>query len=414
MPETVAVTLGGGTLPVRDIASIRIRRGRSDELDRHATGTADISLNIVDGRANPLASEVVGSDVTISLWNPVASEHVQVFEGIVDDPVFDVDKSQVVTRASIKCVDMLDRLARIEMAPDPFGTANPTFGYEVPAGFAGQIFYEDAGQVKFRIEKLLDEASVSPSKRAIFTGNVSLIEFFYPPRTPILQAIHDACDAEFPGLGQFFIDKFGVARFKGRLARFNPSDPQYDVLTFLAGKNSSSRAQVRGLAYSKPRSRIINAALFTPHLCPEHRKAGQVVLDAASISQYGLHDESAEGLQTDVGFLGDPNRTALQETRLFGVYYVSNYSQPRERVDGLTFRSIHPDDARAAATWDLLCNVDLTHLIELQMSGPGYSFDEPFFVEGIDYTIDPADPRFADVTLDLDLSPQSYYDNNPF
>lgn len=410
----VSVSLGGGSIPSRDVARISVTRGRSDELDRHATGTATIYPNIVAGRTNSLGGELVGGTATISLKNPVTSGYSQLFEGIVDDPQFTAPPDRVVTRGQIQCVDGLDKLARVEVAPDPFGTVNPRFGYEVPAGFAGQVFYEDAGQPKLRIEKLLDEALWPAGKRAIFTGNVGVVEMFYSPRTPILQIIHDCCDAELPGIGQFFISTTGVARFKGRLSRFNPGDPQYDVTTWLAGVGSSTRARVNEMSYSKPRSRIINAALFMPRGTPEHRRAGQVVVDAASIAQYGLHDESAEELQTEIGYLGTPNRTALQETRLFGVWYVDNYAQPRTRVDSLVFKSIRPSDYRAAATWNLICNVELTDLISLSLSGPGYSFNEAFFVEGINYEITPLDGVMASVTLTLNLSPQAYYASNPF
>lgn len=413
MPEPIAVTVGGASIPSRDVSSIQITRGRNDILDRHATGTANINLNIVDGRANPIAFEVVGADAVISLRNPVTSEYVQLYEGIVDDPIFDADKSQVVTRASISCVDLLDKLGRTEMAPGEWGDPAPPFGYEVPRGAIGQIFYEDSGQVQFRIEKMLEEAKISPAKREIFSGNVSLQETLYSARTPILQGIHDCCDAEFPGIGQFFVDKFGVCRFKGRLSRFNPSNPVYDVLTFNAGMSDASRARINGLTYSKPRSRLINAAYFYPKGIAEHKKPGQVVLDQGSIDQYGIHDESGEELLTEIGYLGVPNRTANAETRLFGVYYVDNYASPKQRIDTLTFRHLRADDYRAAATWDLLCNVDLTHLVDVSLSGPGWSFNEPHFVESIDYTIVPGGLQ-ADVTLTLGLSPQSDYSSNPF
>lgn len=203
-------------------------------------------------------------------------------------------------------------------------------------------------------------------------------------------------------------------RFKGRLSRFNPDDPQYDVLTFLAGKDDASRAQVRALSYSEGRSHIINQYLCTPRGIRDDHIVDQIYIDQTSVDQHGPHPDSAENLQTETGFLGNPNRTAREECFLFAKYYVENYKQPRARVDRLVFKSLRSGDYRAEANWDLLTNVDISHLIDLNLSAPGTAFNESYFVEGIRYEIDPARQEFADVELSLDVSPQAYYETDPF
>lgn len=412
----IEVTIGGASIPSRAVAECGIARGRRTELDTTDTGTADIEVNVVDPAFRDLdvdLNNLESQEATIALRNPVTDSSVTIYTGYVDDINFTVERSRVKTTANISLVDGLDKLRRVELYPsdDP----NPPFGYAVPVGYSGQIFYEDAGQVQLRIEKALLEAGWPLDRQEIFSGNVSLQEMLYSPRTNILEVIQDCAEAEFPsGLANFFMDKFGTARFKGRLARFHADLPEYDVETFQAGVGSASRAAVSDLVYNRGRSRIINAALCTPRGIDEHRIKDQVVVDQSSIDAHGLHSWSAEELLTDVGFLGTPNRTPKQETKLFARWYVENYKNPRERVDKLSFVTKHPDDYRASVLWDLLCNVDISHLIDLAISGPGFSFAEDFFVEGITYRIRPMTGDFAEVHLDLDCSPRAYYDFNPF
>lgn len=411
----IAVTLGGADVPARAVSRINVRRGRSDELDRVVTGTASVFLNITDLHVNPITADPTGGVATVALRNPVTGAVPSIFEGLVDDLDYQVENRRV-TRVEAKLVDGLDQIARVELAPAAYGDPNPPFGYSVPKAQAGQIFYEDSGQVQFRIDKVLDECRWPLGKRDIFSGNVSLQEILYPARTSALQVIHDAADAEFPGIANFFVAKDGVARFKGRLARFNPDNPVYDVLTFPAGVGSSSEAKITGLTVSRGRSRLINAALFYPRGAPDHRLVDQIYVDEPSIDQYGVYSESGEELLTEIGYLGVPNRTALEETYLFGKYYVDNFKQPRTRCDRLVIESVRSSDDRAGPTWDLLTNVDISHRIYLQISGlQGVSFAEHFYVEGLDYEIRPLQGgEWAYVSLSLDLSPAAYYNVFPF
>ena len=76
---------------------------------------------------------------------------------------------------------------------------------------------------QIRINQALADANWPSGLTSIFTGNVNLHETVYSPGESILTVIHDAADAEFPGVANFYVDRYGVVCFHGRLARFNPS-----------------------------------------------------------------------------------------------------------------------------------------------------------------------------------------------
>nr|MBA2742554.1 hypothetical protein [Actinomycetota bacterium] len=91
MAGGVTVTLGGEDVSAvhSRVREISITRGRQDELDRTGTGTATVSLNYVEGSS---ISDFVGAAGTITLANPVGSCGV-IFEGIVDEVLYDLDDS---------------------------------------------------------------------------------------------------------------------------------------------------------------------------------------------------------------------------------------------------------------------------------------------------------------------------------
>lgn len=227
--------------------------------------------------------------------------------------------------------------------------------------------------------------------------------------------IDEAADAEFPGIANRYIRKDGAFVFHGRLARFDPTNPDYEITTWKVGdgaavESDSTYAQLRGLSFSRPRKYIINSALFTPQGIADADIAGQLVEDSGSISSFGLRSISADNLRIADSVLTGNN--ANDECRLYGDYYVTVFNTPTTRVTRIVFRSMHPDDPRAPAVWALMCGIDISDRIKLKTTNPGGGgwVDEFFFVEGITYDVQPLQPDYQNVTLTLDVSPASDYD----
>lgn len=414
------------------VASYSIRRGRVDEMQKTGTGTAVVELNDTEGLFQPgneaspyLASGFDGKQAALALWNPVDLAWETIFRGFIDGYVYECDPSGVVTRIQVEIVDALDYLAGVELTP---GTAGHPA--DAPLESEGDVFYKDQ-QVDDRIDTILADASWPGVLSTVFSGNVELKSTVYPPGTTALAAIEDAADAEFPGVANVYVDRRGRVTFHGRHARFDPvgvasgvSDDVWNWRRWRAGDGSitgsdTSYAQIRKLGFSRARKSIINAAMALPDrngetpLTPAEIE-GQIVFDAPSIAQYGIHSWSAENLLTRGHITNDTND--LEETHLFAEYYLANYADPQSRITSLGFRSIHPDDSRGPATWRLLTGVEVSDLVRVKTAhaGGGGFDDEEFYVEGITYEVRPLTPDYADVTLTLDVSPQAHYVVDPF
>jgi hypothetical protein len=173
-------------------------------------------------------------------------------------------------------------------------------------------------------------------------------------------------------------------------------------------------AQLREFGFTRGVSKIINSALATPDGIADEDVPGQVVLDMTSIGRYGTRSWSAQSLLTKEGLLD--SSSALVETKRFAQYYVDNYAQPRNRVEGIAFRSIRPDAPGGHITWQLLTEIDISDQLDITISSPGGGgfTTEPYYVEGIHETVQPLNPDYDDITLTLDLSPKAYFDTNPF
>lgn len=415
------------------VASFTIQRGRRDELQKTGTGTATVTLNDTEGLFEPTYSgspyfdKIDGKQAGLALWNPVDEEWHVVFRGFVDAYDYEVDPSGLVTRMQVELVDALDYLAGAELSLDTAGDTPPS---DLDGG---DIFYQNA-EVDTRIMALLDDAGWPLALRTIFSGNVEVKSVVYPPGSTALAAISDAADAEWPGVANVYASKLGKVTFHGRHARFDPegvaagAGDAWDFHRWKAGTGEftsidTDYAQIRRLSFSRQRKSIINAAMALPDrwLEPPLTAAqimGQIVSDATSITKYGVHSWSAENLltQRQLGTVLSATNNDLTETKKFADYYLANYKTPRSRITGLGFRSILPDDPRGPATWALLTGVEISDVVELGTIHPGGGGfeDEPFFVEGISYDVQPLNGDYADVTLSLDVSPQAYYDVDPF
>lgn len=426
------------------VPEIRISRGREDESEKTKTGIAEVDVtdkaSLIDplNEASAYFDKLIGRQTAISEWQPVTGAWKQLYQGVIDEISFDVDKSGRVTRSTVMCVDRFDYLANLELLPGSNGDT-------VPAAIDdGVVWYEDSA-VDDRIIQMLTEADIpSPTGPggdiAIFSGNVNLQETPYDAGDDMLGALWDCADAEFPDVANLLCDRFNIVTFRGRLARFDPdfvssqSGVYWDFTRWKAGDGAaialdSDRAQIRPpLQYVYSRKNVINVGLALPatrgltqSLIDTYPISGQIVSDATSITRWGPRTWSRTDLLTLEGTTtGDD---AYAETKRFATHKVQNYKDLRPRLKKITFQSIQPDDPRADATWALLLGIEIGDTIDLETTGPGSvgGFDEEFYVDGLTYTIRDATGdgslvagRFHDITLEVDVSPVSRYSYDAF
>lgn len=391
--------------------------GRQSELDTTDTGTASVYFYDRTGVLD--TDDLVGLQVMLQLYDPVAAEwHIR-WRGHIDDVSHDVVDVPGASLANValECVGIFDYLGGAKMLPGIFGDP-------LPAGMHGVVFYEDE-RVDDRIFALLADAQISTDMIVVFTGNVDVNETLYDPDDVILQGLRDAADAEFPGVANVYEDRFGRVAFHGRFARFDPEG------TAAGGANwefnrweaatredvTTGVAQIREFSYNRPRARILNSYLAWPRADEDGYEfdraliAGLLQTDATSIAAFGYRGADASDLIIKENF--NNLKTGAEECALFGEFYVRNYAQPRKAVQRITFKSHRPSDARAAATWDLMCRADISDAIDLTIDEAGLAA-ESFFIDGIAVECRPLNPDFDLVTVTPNLTPASYYGTDVF
>jgi hypothetical protein len=282
-----------------------------------------------------------------------------------------------------------------------------------------------------RINQALADAHWPSGLSSIFTGNVALLEGVYAPGETILTVIHDAAEAEWPGVANFFVDRYGVVCFHGRNARFNPSGTASDAThwDFHVWNLGEGSTQIAAPFFVRRSAGMIrNAALCYPQfiesgpgqyaLFPVKDRINQVVIDQASIDVHGVHSWSSPEIHVRKGLTG-ASLPGPDECRRYAQYIVTNYSQPQMRLSQVTIRSVRPSDPRAAAIWNLLCNVDISDVVTVTMSHPGGGGvgAQQFFVEGISENweplVDDLDMGYPVCEMTLDLSPKAYWTTPP-
>lgn len=404
------------------IAGVSIRRGRQDEFNRTGTGTASVRFHDRDGMFDPTNSgspyfgNLDGRQAKIELFDPVAEAWEIIFRGFTDDGLSDAHPSQRVISGSLELVDGFDYLTRAEAAPGIAGT--------VPSPSPGNIFYED-GAVDDRIIEILADSLWPSGLSIVFTGNVDVQESIYDPGASYLSMIADAADAEFPDVANIYMDRIGRFHFHGRFARFDPEGTAagatpgaWDFHRWTVGDGAAiiadpTTVQIRALSYARPMQFVYNAALCYPKGIAEADIEGQVVIDTTSRDKYGFRPWSATDLIVQAGTTSLLDANA--ECESYAQYIIDNYAAVTTRVSTLSFKSLHPDDARAEANWELLTKIDISDIVELTTTNPGgggFAADG-FFVEGVSYEIESANPDYAAVTLTVDVSPVGYY-TTPF
>jgi hypothetical protein len=418
------------------VTSYTIDRGRQFELDRTDTGRATVEIADRDGLLDPTnpAGPYYGKiepllPAMIGRRNPVDGNWYTRFRGFVEELDYGFDPSQQVNRLAVSLVDLFEIVAAIEMQDDMFSFP----GSSRPASTDGQVYLAEQ-KMDDRVNWLLSQAGIPDEFSIVFTGNVRVWQTVYSPAESVMTAIAEAVDAEWPGVSNVFCDRHGRICVHGRLAKFDPAGTAagatpgaWDFNSWDVGDGDAvtaaptTTAQLREFAFNRGLAKIINSGFATPTRAMSQTQLtadelnGQTVTDAASIAQYGVRSWSAQDLLTKVGLLDDSDD--LVETKRFAQYYVDNYKQPRNRVTVLGLRTIHPSHTAAAETWQLLSKVDIADAVNVSIVGSpgmgGFALD-PYFVEGVHEEVRPLNPDYDDITLRLDLSPQAYFDTDPW
>jgi hypothetical protein len=278
--------------------------------------------------------------------------------------------------------------------------------------------------MRTRILQVLADAGIPDEFYSVFTGNVSLHETTYSPGESAMSAIQDAVDAEMPFVGNVYADRLGRLTVHGRYARFDPEGTAeaegWDFQEYRAGDglavagSPADTAHIRGFAYSRDVTKVINRAMATPIGIADADLAGQVVENATSIGKFGIRPWSTENLILKQGVTDGLND--LDECRRYAQYYVDAYHAPANRISSITFRSSSAEATGSAANWNLLARCDISDRVIVTIGSPGGGgFEaEPFFIEGLHEESRPLEGLADDVTLKLDLSPGSYFADNPF
>jgi len=388
--------------------------GRQSELDTTDTGNATVRYH---DRAGTLdTDDLVGAQIMLQLHNPSTGEWHPRWRGHIDDVAHVPNpNARSLWNVELKCVDIFDYLGGVRFLPGVMGDVG---------GRDDQVFYDNEN-VDDRLIALADDAGIVSSMRVFFTGNISVTETRYDPDDVVLQAMRDAADAEFPGVANLYVDRFGRLAFHGRFARFDPEGvasggANWDFVRWDAGTRSSVTtgiAQIREFAYNRPRARIINSYLAWPRNDETDNAFDRTLIptllstDAPSIAAYGYRGREATDLIIRENI--NNSNTGAQECALFGQFYTENYAQPRKAIQRVTFRTVRPADARAAATWALMCGVDISDGINLTVGEAGLS-DEPYFVDGIATTLTVLNKNYDMVTVTPNLTPASYYGTDVF
>lgn len=347
------------------------------------------------------------------------------FRGWVSNWTYDQHPSQRLMQATIQVVDIFDILAAIEMLPGEFGDT-PAVGSE------GQVFFDADGTMQARIVQALTNAGIDPLFYTVFTGNVSIVPTIYSPGESPMTVIQEAADSELPSVSNVYTDRFGRLAVHGRLAKFDPGtistgagldgdgDPVWDWRHWQAGDGEAVLAsptqvgQVRQFGFTRGIDTIRNQALATPIGILDADVAGQISSDAVSIGRYGVRSWSAQNLLTAGGTLNAT--TALEETKLFADYIVSNYATPQNRIGAIKFRSKNLGTTGAGINWQMLTRIDIADQLDVTVLNPGGGgvTEAECFVEGIRESLNPLNPDFDDHTVEVDLSPKALFTDNPF
>ena len=165
-------------------------------------------------------SALVGCQIMLQLYNPVTATWEIRWRGHVDQ----IDRTIVDTPGApladtaIQCVGIFDYLGGVKFLPGHAWRHRRSAAGGDDRG--GVLRGRDASTTGS--SRCSTTPDIVSTMSVVFTGNVDVNETLYDPDDVILQAVRDAADAEWPGVANFYEDRFGRAVFHGRFARFDP------------------------------------------------------------------------------------------------------------------------------------------------------------------------------------------------
>lgn len=426
----------GGDFPDNFVAGYDVTAGRQTLLSQTDTGTAtvyihdNVGLFDPENVSSPYHGKLDGKQILLQLWDPVRNVWEQRFRGLIDEITWDIDGSSINAdgdpvneEIQIHCVDMFDYLGN-------FGLTPGLDGVKPPKGSEAAVYYgQTLGSVDDRIIEILTDASVDSTQWIVFSGNVHVQESRYDPDESALAALRDACDAELPFIANMYCDRQGRFIFHGRYSRFDPdgvsqeannnNKNHWDFHRWKVGDGKaiagdSTRAQMRVLSFLRGRGNIINAAVCTPQgVKPEDVKNG-IYADTTSMDDYGRHSiPPIQNLIVKQGIRsGGSPVDANTECFNYAKLHVLNQKDPRDSISALKVKSLDPSDARAATTWALLTQHDISDIVNVKVGYPGgtgftgASPADDYYEEGYNLQVRPLHGNDYDyVELDLNISP---------
>lgn len=410
------------------VSGIQIKAGRQSEFEETGTGTCTVTFNDMNGildptnSSSPLFGTLLSRPFAIAIRNPITDQWWPLFRGAVDDVQLDLNKAKVKHSVTLTAVDAFDYFANFELVPGLAGFVH------AQTNAAGYVFYEDA-QFQDRMFAILEDCGWPAELSVPFSGNVIVDECIYSPGDSALQALFECVDAEFPSVANMFVDKRGRLMALGRYARFDPDFVDLHAVNWTfnrwkAGDNAQAildpeRAKMQPpFVWSESRKTIYNAALAYPQTADRADLADYVVVDAASRAEHGTRTWTAENLKILEG--GTTGNTAKEECMLYAEHIVTNHAAPQPRIETFTVGTEGTHTDYAPAVWDLLCEAQISDVIEIGLENPGGGefTDVEFYVEGLSYDIRPGpgslDESYPFVKMNADLSPAAHWGVSPF
>lgn len=335
-----------------DVQSIRVRRGRSKELDSYQAGAADVQLNSAGRKYDPSAGTAItpyGASMRPRKEIDVSTAGRRIFTGVVEDwnLTYQLDGGHV---TEVQCTDGFVFLANQEIEP------HTTTSEKTGARIASIL---DRSEIAWPSGKRNIDDGIATLQADAIGGTVD------PASVNALKYLQQVQQAE---QGALFIDSSGSLTFKDR--------ESLQVLTNVVFSDEGGGIPFSNIEASYGGEAIRNA------ISVSRLNGGTVTSsDSDSIEEYGRasFDLSNTLLVDDT------------EAQTVADILLSRYKEPRLRISAVDVIA----NALNEAQLDDLLSLDLGDRVTIDFtpSGIGDKISEGLIVESIEHTIDPSQHR---------------------